>query len=168
MKTKLFYGNQYVESFDLNDKRVPLRKRIVRAFKRTLLTAARTLAIAWLILGGVWVGEKKTQAQVTTNNIEVEVVKEVEKFVKAPIMDRIAKCESGGKHFDTNGQVLMRSNTNRSVDLGKFQINTVWFAKATELGLDLNKEEDNEKMAYYIYHNHGTQPWYSSEHCWSK
>lgn len=164
----MFYGNQYIGSFDMNDKKVPLGKRIVRSFKRTLLTAAKTLIIVWMVIGGMWVGEQKAESIVTHANVEVIKEVEVVKFVKAPIMERIAKCESGNKHFDTNGQVLMRSNTNKSVDLGKFQINTVWFAKATELGLDLNKEEDNEKMAYYIYHNFGTNPWYSSEHCWSK
>jgi hypothetical protein len=62
----------------------------------------------------------------------------------------------------------MRSNTNKSVDIGKYQINSVWFKKATELGLDITKEEDNEAMAYWIYENRGTGDWYSSQSCWSK
>lgn len=97
---------------------------------------------------------------------KAEVIKEVE--VSAPIMERIAFCESGGKHWDKNGQVLMRSNSNRSVDIGKFQINTVWFTKATELGLDLTKEKDNEAMALWIYKNRGTGDWSSSSNCWKK
>lgn len=90
----------------------------------------------------------------------------------APIMDKIAGCESVGSpkakgvHFDKNGQVLVRGNTNRTVDVGRYQINSVWFAKATELGLDVFKEVDNKKMAYWIYHNYGSQPWYSSSNCW--
>jgi hypothetical protein len=83
-----------------------------------------------------------------------------------PVMQRIAKCESGGRHFDVNGQILMRSNTNRSVDVGKYQINTVWFKKATEMGLDITKEVDNEKFAMWIYENRGTGDWYSSAKCW--
>lgn len=84
----------------------------------------------------------------------------------APIMQRIANCESKNQHFDKNGQVLMRSNTNRSVDVGRYQINTVWFAKATEMGLDITLEKDNEKMAMWIYENRGTGDWYSSQSCW--
>lgn len=86
----------------------------------------------------------------------------------AAVLQRIAKCESGNSHYDKNGQVLLRANTNGSVDVGKFQINSVWFAKATELGLDITKEGDNEAMALWIYENRGTEDWYSSKHCWQK
>lgn len=96
---------------------------------------------------------------------EVEAIKEVE--AKAPIMDRIAKCESGGKQLDTNGQVLMRSNTNKSVDVGKFQINSVHFAEATKLGFDLTTESGNEGYANYLYKNRGTGDWSSSAKCWN-
>jgi hypothetical protein len=96
----------------------------------------------------------------------VEAIKEVES--KAPIMERIINCESGGKQFDKNGQVLMRSNTNKTVDVGLGQINTVWFAKATELGYDLTTEQGNRAMVYWIYKNKGTAPWASSSKCWNK
>lgn len=96
----------------------------------------------------------------------VNVVKAESKI--PPIMQKIAECESKNQHFDKNGQVLMRSNTNRSVDVGRYQINTVWFAKATEMGLDITLEKDNEKMAMWIYENRGTRDWYSSQNCWSK
>lgn len=96
----------------------------------------------------------------------VNVVKAESKI--PPIMQKIAECESKNQHFDKNGQVLMRSNTNRSVDVGRYQINTVWFAKATEMGLDITLEKDNEKMAMWIYENRGTRDWYSSQSCWSK
>jgi hypothetical protein len=59
-------------------------------------------------------------------------------------------------------------NTNKTVDIGRYQINTVWFAKATELGLDLTNEQDNYKMAVYIYTNFGTEPWVYSKKCWNK
>ncbi len=98
---------------------------------------------------------------------EREVVKEVKGH--APIMDKIAICESGGKHIDpATGQVLMRSNVNKSVDVGKYQINSVWYKKATELKLDVTKEADNEKMAYWLYENRGTGDWYASKDCWQK
>jgi len=105
-----------------------------------------------------------------------QVIKEVE--IEAPILDRIADCESGkrtpagkgvkgsARHYGPSGQVLMTGNNNKSVDVGKYAINSVWFAKATELGLDLTKEEDNKAMATWIYKNRGTGDWSASESCW--
>lgn len=92
---------------------------------------------------------------------------------KAPIMDRIAGCESEGNpkskgsHYDRTGQVRLNANTNKSVDIGKYQINNVaWGKKATEMGYNLMVEGDNTKMAMWIYQNRGTEDWYSSKHCW--
>ena len=101
---------------------------------------------------------------------EVEVIKEViiERPVEYPVLQRIAQCESGNKHFDTNGQVMLRGNTNKSVDVGKYQINSLWFKKATELGLDLTKEKDNEAFAIYLYTTRGTVDWIWSQKCWNK
>lgn len=96
-----------------------------------------------------------------------EVIKEVP--VKASVMDRIAKCESPTGHYDSNGQVALNANSDHSVDIGKYQINNkVWGKKATEMGLNLMVEKDNEQMAQYIYQNYGTGAWYSSSKCWSK
>lgn len=86
----------------------------------------------------------------------------------APILKRIAECESGNTHYRKDGQVIFNPNSNGTVDVGKYQINTVWNTKATELGLDLTKEEDNEEMAEWIYANRGTEDWYSSKKCWMK
>lgn len=98
--------------------------------------------------------------------------------LKAPIMDRIADCETGdrlpngkavkgtARHYGKSGQVMMTGNNNKSVDVGKYAINTVWFKKATELGLDITKEQDNKKMAEWIYANRGTEDWYPSKSCW--
>lgn len=85
----------------------------------------------------------------------------------SPVLERIAKCESGNTHYK-NGQVIFNSNKNGSVDIGKYQINSIWNSKATELGLDLSKEKDNEAFAMYLYKTHGTEPWYSSVKCWNK
>lgn len=92
--------------------------------------------------------------------VEVETV--------PPIMQKIARCESGGIH-KKNGQVIFNSNTNKTVDIGKYQINSIWNKKATELGLDLTIEKDNEKFAMWLYKNYGTSPWDSSRKaCWNK
>jgi len=107
---------------------------------------------------------------VTSNKViytKQEVIKEVP--IKAPIMERIAKCESPTGHFGKNGQVAVRGNDNHTVDIGSRQINSFyWGAKATELGYNLWIEKDNIAMGDWIYQNYGTEPWSSSKKCWNK
>jgi hypothetical protein len=110
-------------------------------------------------------------ATYSTSKVEAE-------FSNAPlnsaVLNRIADCESGnGKpgsatHYDKNGQVLLRANKNGTVDVGKYQVNSVWFKKATELGYDITKESDNKAMAEWVYLNRGTGDWYSSQKCWQR
>ena len=93
----------------------------------------------------------------------------VERPITYPVLERIAQCESGNSHVDKNGQVLMVGNTNKSVDIGKYQINNaLWGKKAKELGLDLTLEKDNEAFAIYLYKTYGTEPWVWSKKCWNK
>lgn len=100
----------------------------------------------------------------TTYAVQEKIV-EVSK--KSPVLERIAHCESNNMHY-RDGQVIFNVNTNGTVDIGRYQINSVWNKKATELGLDLTKEKDNEAMATWIYENRGTEDWYSSKKCWQK
>lgn len=97
-----------------------------------------------------------------------------------PVLVRIGEAESKSSHWCTEklvkasmcgthelGQVLTHPNTNGTVDVGKYQINVdTWGAKATQLGLNLFVEADNEKMALWIYENVGTGPWASSRARW--
>ena len=120
--------------------------------------------IGFVLWGAFKLGAELNPATIYT---KAEVIKEVP--IKAPVMDRIAVCESGGQHLDKNGQVQLNANTNGSVDIGKYQINNkAWGKKATELNLNLFVEEDNKAMAQYIYETHGTEPWYSSKKCWQR
>jgi len=108
-----------------------------------------------------------------------EVIQQVE--ITAPILEKIADCESGerdkhGKaiagsasHFGKDGQVNLYGNKNATVDIGKYMINDYyWGEKATELGFNLMLEDDNEAMALWIYKNYGTEPWVHSKTCWNK
>ena len=98
-----------------------------------------------------------------------EVIVTVQATSTVPaVMTRIAICESGNKHTDKNGQVLMKTNDNKSVDVGVMQINSLWFKKASDMKLDLTKEADNRKFADYLYQNYGTEPWVWSKPCWNK
>jgi len=80
-------------------------------------------------------------------------------------MQRIAQCESSGRHFTKEGQVL-RGRQNRQ-DTGLFQINAgVWAKQAEALGYDIHTPEGNTQMARYIFENYGSEPWRSSAKCW--
>src|SRR3990167_9952864 len=92
-----------------------------------------------------------------------------------PVLKRICACESAGdingepQHFDANGEVL-RGRVDKN-DVGACQINTDaniadWVDEARKLELDIYEEEDNYKMAIYIFENEGTWPWDSSKKCW--
>lgn len=162
--TRVFNGNQYITKFKVGDKRIPLLRRITNRIKLALWTGAKICVIAWMVVGGLLVGQHLTPANVVY--ADKEVIKEVE--VNAPVLERIATCESGGKHLGKSGQVIIKSNTNGTVDIGKYQINSVWFKKASEMGLDLTKEKDNEVMAKWIYANRGTSDWSASAPCWNK
>lgn len=96
------------------------------------------------------------------------VTVEVPVDTTAVVMERIAHCESGGSHYNKKGQVAFNVNTNGTVDIGYYQINSVWGEQATKLGLDLTNEEDNKQMAKWIFENRGTEDWYSSKKCWQK
>lgn len=82
-----------------------------------------------------------------------------------PILEKIALCESGGNHFDVNGEVL-RGRKN-SQDIGLFQINLFYHqSQAEKLGLNLFTEQDNITYALWLYNQQGTRPWLASAQCW--
>lgn len=159
-----YMGKQVREN---NGRFSSFRKQVAVFFRKLFRLSILSLAIYSAFLVGRYIAPTETVTNVVQADNGI-----------SPVMQRIMDCESGQKlpngkakpntarHYDKNGQILMRSNTNRSVDVGIAQINTVWFAKATELGLDITKEEDNKKMAEWIYSNRGTGDWYSSQNCW--
>ena len=138
-------------------------------FKRLMKKVGKVVVLAAVVYGIYLFGTVNNTSNTYTNNEtirEVEVIVEVQK--KSAVMERIAKCESSTGHYAPSGQVIFNANGNGSVDVGKYQINTVWFKKATELGYDLTNEEDNEAMALYIFDNFGSEPWKFSKSCWNK
>ena len=166
-KTKVYYGRDIIGRFTcdgrLMTKFEAIRFQIVRTIKRSIAVSAVFVIAGWVAVGG-YTYAKYNVAPVTLwakETVEVPI-KEV-----PPVLKRIAKCESGDMHYK-NGQVIFNANSNGTVDRGRYQINSVWDKKATELGLDLSKEKDNESMAMWIYENRGTEDWYSSKSCWNK
>lgn len=156
MKTHRFWGNKYVSSTWV---------RVKNTIKKTLAISALFIVASWFVTAGIIIA-RYTVKPVTVYGKEIV---EVPVSRHSPVMDRIMHCESGGNHLDPKtGQVYMLANTNKTVDVGKYMLNSVWHKKAKELGFDITKEEDNEKMAYWIYENIGTSPWVYTMSCWAK
>ena len=81
------------------------------------------------------------------------------------ILKKIAFCESGGRQYNENGEVI-RGKVNPQ-DIGKYQINATYHQKAAEsLGLDIYTEAGNEAYALHLYETQGTSPWNWSKPCW--
>ncbi len=100
--------------------------------------------------------------------IEVTYTKErtkeliAEAFPDAPIMLRVAACESGFLQHAYNP-------TNNSHDGGVFQISQKYHgARMQKLGLDPYDVKDNIAYARILYNESGLQPWLASKHCWSR
>lgn len=162
MKTKIWYGNQYVGNFNCDGKKYS--KIQLLKIKATILTKRVMIVLAAFCTLG-WTSYLTTRfVSPVTVLAEKEVVKEVE-MNTSPVMERILKCESGGTQTK-NGQVLVHVNSDGSYDQGMFQINSIWNKKASELGYNLAIEKDNRAFAMYLYKTHGTEPWYSSKSCW--
>lgn len=148
-----FYGNQYVR-----------KSTNMKTFLKLVLVLIVVAVLARVAYNN---GKSSVKPVQVPYEVVTEVVKEIE--TKAPVLERIYKCESGGKHLGSNGQVILKANTNGSIDIGIAQINnTIWGKKASSLGLNLFIEEDNIKMAQYLYKNYGTEPWVWSKNCWNK
>lgn len=162
MKTRVFYGNQYIGSIRVDGRKYTkwqvFKMKSVRRIKRTLTVLAIFFLGVWVWYGIVGIMPESVQA------IGVPVY--ITSTSTAPVMKRIAKCESGGAHYGKDGQVIIHVNSNGSYDIGKYQINSVHNLSAKKMGLDLTKEADNEKYAMYLYENEGTGDWYSSRSCW--
>ncbi len=77
------------------------------------------------------------------------------------ISDKIIQCESSGRPN------LINSLAKVGKDIGYFQINTFYHAKAAKkLGLDINNPNDNILFGVWLMKKYGKMPWNPSKHCW--
>jgi|GEM_PF-3194963 len=163
--TKIFYGNQHIDNIYCGKTKMQVfRYKAKRLAVRVVFVIIAMDIIGWSGVAGYHYAKKNIVPEI----VEAEVIKEVMIESDAPVMARIFKCESGGKHLGKNGQIIIGVNTNGTVDIGIAQINTVNFAQATKLGFDITKEKDNIAFAKWLYANRGSEPWYSSKGCWNR
>lgn len=138
-----------------------------QVFKWKLRKIIRKTVIASFAVGLLY-GMYNLGAYFTPKIVYATVEKPVEVEKDIPVLEKIKQCESGGTQYAKNGQVLIKVNTNKTVDIGIMQINSVWFAKAHELGYDLTKQDDNIAFGKWLFENYGSSPWGASQKCWMK
>ncbi|MDE1974896.1 MAG: hypothetical protein KGI49_00045 [Patescibacteria group bacterium] len=113
-------------------------------------------------------GQATTSGQAVS---DTESANEVEAYVRGayadePILIDVAFCESTFRQFDKDGAVV-RGKVNHG-DVGVMQINEYYHAdEAKRLGDDLYTLQGNVAFGKYLYQKYGTDPWSSSEKCWS-
>lgn len=110
--------------------------------------------------------EEKTYSEIS-EQVKVKTTEEIiaERLIDAPILKRIAFCESQNRQFNEVGGVL-RGHIN-SQDVGFMQINEKYhLGTATKLGLNIYTLEGNIDYAKYLYRTQGVKPWVHSSHCW--
>jgi hypothetical protein len=87
-------------------------------------------------------------------------------FADAPVMVRVAQCESGFRQFDSSGAVLHGGTNNQMI--GVFQLyDSVHRQAAAALGFNIDTILGNVSYARYLYDQEGTDPWMSSFPCWN-
>ena len=154
-----------------------IKHNIIAVCRKSLVIGGMVATVA-LIAGvsAITYREVSPKIVMADKEVIVEVVKD------SVIMEKIADCESGARksngkaikgsatHIDPKtGQVYTKSNENKTVDIGRYMVNEYYWGKiASGMKLDLTKEADNKKMAYYIYDTKGTAPWSASSSCWNE
>lgn len=157
--TKVFWGESRLKDIVVGATKW-------QVFKYRAAIALRRLVLTSFVLGLCY-GSFKLGAYLFPDVVYAEKIVEVPVESTAPVLERIAHCESPTGHYK-DGQVVVKSNMNGTVDIGAYQINSVHAKLATKLGYDITKAEDNKAFALYLYKTMGTEPWYSSKACWNK
>jgi hypothetical protein len=97
-------------------------------------------------------------------NDVINCIRDVGEELKVPNNDimtmiRIAKCESGYR------AEALGINTNKTVDRGVFQINSIHKSLSNSQAFDY---QTNIRFAYKLYKDQSFNPWNSSRKCWNK
>lgn len=88
-------------------------------------------------------------------------------FPSAPEMVDIARCESGLRQYDASGKALRGGYSGKMI--GLFQLNETYHrAAALSLGYNIDTLLGNLAYARELWKTEGTDPWWSSAHCWEK
>lgn len=171
MATKIFYGNQYVEKFTCDGKKLNWKQKLVLATKRLVWRstglAMLLCALGWAYMAG-WHGNSAN-----AQNKPIEIIEVPVKAAFPPFLQRICNAEVTGNPNKTSHQFNKDGSVVRGVltpsDIGYCQINeSINNDLARKLGYDIFTEQGNKDFAVYLFNTRGTQPWNASKEKWSK
>jgi peptidoglycan hydrolase-like protein with peptidoglycan-binding domain len=87
-------------------------------------------------------------------------------FADAPVMIRVADCESKFRQFTDSGNVLHGGTGGKMI--GVYQLyGDIHRSAADKLGFNIDTMLGNISYARYLYDQEGTDPWMSSFSCWN-
>ena len=132
-----------------------------------LISLKTWLMIVCLLLAVVLPHESALASkQTSTNSVILTIEKKVKaRFASAPVLVKIAKCESGFRQYSGNRPLRNPSSS----ATGVMQIMySVHHKRASRLGHDITTLDGNLAYALYLYKNEGTRPWNASKHCWKR
>ena len=150
----------------------PARRREKRdrgSFER--LTSIASLLLAILLVGGsaYWIAGHLPASKPPTTVVQTQAPTSgapttATTAEMADMLPIIARCESGGRQFDDEGNLITNATTTA---VGKYQIMaSLHEEKAKGLGFDIRTEQGNEAYAKYLYAESGTKDWEASRWCW--
>jgi len=126
--------------------------------------------VFWLALILFLIGAGIVFAQSYAGNLhQNQEIRELDSLAAPPLfiqkharqLAAIRKCESGDRHYDNNGNIIV----SRTGDVGMYQVNLKsWQKEAERLGYDIWTPDGNEQMAYHILATQGLRAWV----CWKK
>jgi hypothetical protein len=169
----VFHGNQHVKLGFI--KRTVLK---VKRFVKWFWMWTKVLGVTAILVACFAEGYRLYMTDDLSETIVHEVKAEQKEIIIPEQLQHIADCESGRRdkkgrayrnsatHFDTDGTVLERGNTDRSIDIGWAQNNSIHKKEAKRMGLDLRDERNNKEFALHLYKTEGSTPWKSSLSCW--
>jgi hypothetical protein len=157
---RIYYTGKEIYNRDKQGRFSSFSNKLGKITKRAVVISGIVSVLGWYGYGAYISGYAKEP---------ITIVKEVQADNGlAPVLKRIMQCESGGMH-KKDGQVIVNTrNSDKSYDIGIFQINSIHNKEATKMGYDLSIEADNIAYAMHLYSTSGTEAWYSSKTCWNK
>lgn len=155
-------------------KRKPMGK-----WERRFMLSLMVFCFGTIAVGQAWDawGPKEL---VAFNMANVAFADELKVVEMRTILHDIADCESGvrnadgsgvegsARQFYDDGRVVRNYNKDGTVDIGKYQINSIHMAQVVRMNLDVLTEEGNEEFAEYLYELNGTRDWKASRSCWDR
>lgn len=148
-----------------------LKARIVYGLNVLWFYTKVATAVAVLMVGAFAYGTGLFTNEAYAENVTTAMA---QKEAMAPVLARIADCESGsgkkgtGHQFNSDGTIVHHINSNGTTDVGMWEINMNAdnIAIMVKYNFNVLTEDGNHAMAAWLYENVGTDPWNSSKACW--